>query len=78
MEAFTKIEIQVVFKVTLKGFILVSDDNIYDVLSELPNHIKLTRNEAGCLVFNVIQDASNMCRFNVYEQFQDIDSFKQH
>jgi len=62
----------------LKGFITVPDSDISDVLNELPNHIELTRKEAGCLVFNVTQDENDRSRFNVYEEFEDKQSFEQH
>lgn len=62
-------------KVTLKGFITVADDDIINVLNELSNHIKLTRKEPGCLVFNVTQDEENRHRFNVYEEFKNKESF---
>jgi len=65
-------------KVTLKGFITVPDSDISGVLNELPNHIALTRKEAGCLVFNVTQDENDRFRFNVYEEFEDKQSFERH
>jgi len=48
------------------------------VLSELPNHIQLTRKETGCLVFNVTQDESDKSRFNIYEEFENKASFERH
>ena len=65
-------------KVTLNGFIVVSKDDITDILNELPNHIELTQKETGCLVFNVTQDESDIYRFNVYEEFENKESFKLH
>ncbi len=65
-------------KVTLKGFITVPDCDIFDVLNELPNHIALTRKEAGCLVFNITQDENDSFRFDVYEEFENKQSFEQH
>lgn len=65
-------------KVTLKGFIIVPKEDIVNVLNELPNHIELTQKETGCLVFSVTKDESSMYRFNVYEEFENKESFKQH
>ncbi len=65
-------------KITLKGFITVTDDDMVSVLNELPNHIELTRKEIGCLVFNVTQDECDKSRFNVYEEFENKESFEQH
>lgn len=65
-------------KVTLKGFIRVPNIDLASVLEELPNHIALTKNEVGCLVFKVTQDKSDLNRFSVYEEFKDKDSFQFH
>lgn len=65
-------------KIILKGYIEVSDEDLDVVMQELPNHIELTRAEAGCLVFNVTQDGENKNRFDVYEEFSDQEAFDQH
>ena len=65
-------------KVILKGHIIVPDADIAAVKIELINHIELTRQETGCLVFKVSQDAENPNRFDVYEEFADRDSFANH
>ena len=65
-------------KVILKGHIIVPDSDLTAVKAELSTHIKLTREENGCLVFNVSQDESNEFRFNVYEEFVDKQSFSSH
>ena len=65
-------------KVILKGHIIVPDSDIAAVKMELINHIELTRQESGCLVFKVSQDTENLNRFNVYEEFTDRDSFANH
>lgn len=65
-------------KITLKGFIIVPEDDIENVLSELPTHIELTRKEHGCLVFSVTQDEHDIHKFNVYEEFKNIETFEHH
>ena len=65
-------------KVNLKGHIIVPDSDIAAVKVELINHIELTRQESGCIVFKVSQDTENPNRFNVYEEFTDRDSFAKH
>jgi quinol monooxygenase YgiN len=65
-------------KVILKGHIIVPDSDIAAVKMELVNHIELTRQESGCLVFKVSQDTENPNRFNVYEEFTDRNSFANH
>ena len=65
-------------KVILTGHIIVPDADIAAVKMELINHIELTRQESGCLVFKVSQDSENLNRFNVYEEFSDRNSFANH
>ncbi|EJB5285464.1 antibiotic biosynthesis monooxygenase [Vibrio vulnificus] len=65
-------------KVTLKGFILVSESELELVKSELVNHKRLTLEESGCITFSVIQNAENALRFDVYEEFTDKVAFEQH
>lgn len=65
-------------KVTLEGHIIVPDEDMDNVEAELPNHISLTQQESGCLVFSVVQDSENKNRFNVYEEFKDRESFDNH
>ncbi len=65
-------------KVILEGYVLVTDSDLAAVKNELENHIKLTRQEEGCLIFEVSQDDKNINRFNVYEEFVSQDAFKLH
>ena len=65
-------------KVILKGYVLVADSDLAAVKHELANHIKLTRQEEGCLVFEVSQDDKNINRFNVYEEFVSQNAFELH
>ncbi len=65
-------------KVILKGFVVVPEDDLSAVLKELNNHIDFTREEPGCLIFEVTQDLGNPTRFDVYEEFIDIAAFENH
>jgi len=65
-------------KVILEGHIIVPDADLTSVQEELENHIKLTREENGCLIFDVTQDSDQKNRFNVYEEFTNRDSFANH
>ncbi len=65
-------------KVVLKGHIIVSECDLAAVKEELPNHIALTRDEEGCLVFEVSQAPDNPFRFNVYEEFDNANSYRSH
>ena len=65
-------------KVILSGYILVPEGELKPVLDALPRHIELTQAESGNLVFEVTQDDTNPCRFNVYEEFVDQEAFEAH
>ena len=67
-----------VAKVVLSGHIIVPEEELILVKAELERHIELTRKEAGCLVFQVTQDAEDECKFNVYEEFTDRETFAKH
>jgi len=67
-----------VSKVILEGYVIASDSDLASVKSELANHIQLTRQEEGCLIFEVTQDDKNKNRFNVYEEFISQEAFKAH
>lgn len=65
-------------KVVLKGYIIVTDDDLPAVKQELENHKRLTRAEEGCLIFEVTQSEDNPNRFDVYEEFTDKEAFEKH
>ena len=65
-------------RVVLSGYILVPMSDLFAVQEALPRHIELTRQEAGCLVFQVTQDERDPTRFNVHEEFIDQQSFAAH
>ena len=65
-------------KVILKGFIIVLEEDLSIVKKELTNHRNLTKNESGCLVFDVTQNQSNPNRFDVYEEFINKVAFEFH
>jgi len=65
-------------KVILQGYIKVSDSDLDIVQAELIVHTKLSKEEAGCLVFNVTADVNDPNKFHVYEEFVDQSSFDNH
>ena len=65
-------------KVILKGHIIVPSSELPLVKEALNIHIALTREEAGCLIFNVIQNADNSQRFDVYEEYINKIAFESH
>lgn len=62
----------------LKGFILVPEADLALIQQELIEHCKLTKQEKGCLVFEVTPDLNNPCKFNVYEEFISPQAFETH
>lgn len=56
----------------------MADSDLETVKRELFNHIQLTRQEEGCIVFEVSQDKANKNRFNVYEEFTSQEAFELH
>ena len=65
-------------KITLKGYILVPEQDLQIVKRELINHKKLTLQEQGCISFSVIENSDNPLRFDVFEEFVDKAAFEQH
>lgn len=65
-------------KVILKGYIIVPLEDLNAVIEALPIHIEKTTQEAGCLVFRVLQDQQQSNRFTVHEEFVDKESFDVH
>ncbi|WP_298847929.1 putative quinol monooxygenase [uncultured Ruegeria sp.] len=65
-------------RVFLNGYIDVSADRLEEVRAALQEHVKLTRAEAGCISFDVIEDQTNPGRFNVSEVFVNQQAFDAH
>lgn len=65
-------------KLSLSGYILVPAEDLDAIIRELPQHIWLTLNEAGCLAFDVRQNPETSNRFEVNEVFEDAAAFERH
>ena len=65
-------------KVILQGHILVPNADLDAVIEALPTHVELTRAEAGCLIFDVVQDETEPNKFHVFEEFVDQAAFTAH
>ncbi len=65
-------------KVILKGFIQVSSGDLDKIKSHLDDHIRLTRDEPGCLIFSVSQRKADPSIFDVHEVFEDAASYTAH
>ncbi|WP_108853355.1 putative quinol monooxygenase [Albidovulum aquaemixtae] len=66
-------------RVTLRGFLIARSLEEADRVSMLlPDHIRLTRAELGCLRFEVLRSHADPCRFAVTEAFRDRAAFDAH
>ena len=64
--------------IVLKGHIYVSKEDLPSAKAHLGEHIRLTRDESGCLEFRVTQDQGDPSRFSVFARFRDNESFSLH
>ena len=64
--------------VRVSGHLRCAPGEIDIVRDALPQHIRLSRAEPGCLSFEVTQDAGDPCRWNLAESFRDMDAFEAH
>ncbi|MCV2870730.1 antibiotic biosynthesis monooxygenase [Defluviimonas sp. WL0050] len=63
----------------LSGFLICRTLEEADRVSEhLPDHIRLTRAEPGCLRFEVLRSHADPVRFAVSEAFTDRAAFEAH
>lgn len=65
-------------KVTLSGYFVVPAEDLTAVEAELPNHIRLTNEEPGCLSFRIAQSEADPNRFDVAEVFASPEAFESH
>lgn len=65
-------------KIILDGYIIVPASDLKAVKAALVTHIRLTREESGCIEFKVVQGSQNPHRFFVYEEFENDAVFKAH
>lgn len=65
-------------KVTLSGHIEVPAVELANITVALERHMALTREEPGCIVFEVVQDSEEPTMFSVYEEFVDQAAFDAH
>ncbi len=65
-------------KVILQGYITIPQDDRQAILSALEIHKQLTLAETGCLTFQIIPCTDDDSKFNVYEEFIDMQAFEYH
>jgi quinol monooxygenase YgiN len=57
---------------------VASESDLINLKEHLDEHIKLTRAENGCIVFNVEQRNGKELIFDVYEEFSDKEAYYFH
>ncbi len=66
-------------RVHVTGFLICRTLEESDrVAALLPEHIRLTRAEVGCISFEVLRSAADPCRFAVRETFRSPEDFDAH
>lgn len=65
-------------KLVLSGYINVPVVDVEAIKSALNEHIRLTRQEPGCVVFTVTQRELEPTIFDVYEEFINKQAFEDH
>lgn len=71
--------IRAMTRVTLTGFLICRSLEEADRVSALlPEHVRLTRAEPGCLGFEVFRSHADPVRFAVSEAFRDRAAFEAH
>ena len=73
-----KVENGEVDTIYLSGHIDVAKQYAKETLSILPEHIRLTKEEKGCLEFRVIQCQKIEGRFHIYEKFKSKSAYLFH
>lgn len=65
-------------KIQLSGHIDVPAHRLAAINTALPEHIRLTRTEIGCIRFDVSPDPDHVGRFHIAEIFIDKSAFDLH
>lgn len=65
-------------EITLQGHIDVPENRLTAIRDALPKHIALTRQEPGCIIFDVTENPEIAGRFDVFEVFSNQQAFDAH
>lgn len=65
-------------KTILTGYVIIPEMDREKIEAALPEHIRTTRAEPGCLKFNITPDKNDPNRYFVYEEFIDQAAFDYH
>lgn len=64
--------------IVLIGTITCTPDDLDMLITHIKDHIRLSRQEVGCIKFDIIQSKDDPCKFNVSERFVDQAAFDSH
>ncbi len=65
-------------KVVVSGQIYVPLRSLDEIRRAIEIHVELSRAEEGCLMFDLIESLEEPGRFDLYEEFVDMNAFEQH
>jgi len=65
-------------KFAIEGYMEVPEEDLAAVLSELPNHASLTRDEPGCIEFEAGQRPGEPHVLDVSELYESREAFELH
>ena len=64
--------------VVLTGYVIIREEDFDAISQAMPEHIRSTLAEPGCLDFKLTQDKNDLLRFSVYEEFTDQKALEHH
>ncbi|HHL42775.1 MAG TPA: antibiotic biosynthesis monooxygenase [Hellea balneolensis] len=65
-------------EIVLTGYVTIPENELSAISEAIPQHVRLTRAEPGCLEFKIAPHENDPCRFSVYERFVDQAAFDFH
>lgn len=60
------------------GYVIAPEDDLPNILSEMPKHIALSRAEPGCVRFDLWQDDIDPMKLHMIEIFKDLNAAEFH
>ena len=64
--------------IALSGTLICQPEDLAMVQTMLPEHIRLSRAEPGCVMFQVVADRCDPCRFLLAERYVDAAALEFH
>jgi len=64
--------------IVITGTLTCTPGDLAMVSAALPDHIRLTRTEPGCISFSITPSPDTPCQFDIAERFVDRAAFDSH